>query len=70
MRGYAMRRGMQLAQPQKIWPLLAYLAYAHGQTRQTRPNSRGGGVAEGQPRFDKGGVAITFYFLTVKGRTF
>ena len=29
-----------------------------------------GGVAEGQPRFDKGGVAIFFYFLRVKNRTF
>ena len=28
------------------------------QARQTRPNS--GGVAEGHPRFDKGGVAIIF----------
>ena len=26
------------------------------QARQTRPNSGGGGVAEGQPRFDKGGL--------------
>ena len=38
------------------------------QARQTRPNS--GGVAEGHPRFDKGGVAIFFYFLRVKNRTF
>ena len=38
------------------------------QARQTRSNS--GGVAEGQPRFDKGGVAIIFYFLRVKNRTF
>ena len=38
------------------------------QARQTRPNS--GGVAEGHPRFDKGGVAIIFYFLLVKNRTF
>ena len=38
------------------------------QARQTRPNS--GRVAEGQPRFDKGGVAIFFYFLRVKNRTF
>ena len=38
------------------------------QARQTRPNS--GGVAEGQPRFDKGGVAKNFYFLRVKNRTF
>ena len=28
------------------------------------------GVAEGHPRFDKGGVAIIFYFLRVKNRTF
>ena len=34
------------------------------QARQTRPNS--GGVAEGHLRFDKGGVAIFFYFLRVK----
>ena len=34
------------------------------QVRQTRPNS--GGVAEGQPRFDKGGVAIIFYTLKFK----
>ena len=36
------------------------------QARQTRPNS--GGVAEGQPRFDKGGgVAnfLTFYALKI-----
>ena len=32
--------------------------------RQTRPNSEG--VAEGQPRFDKGGVAIIFYILRLK----
>ena len=38
------------------------------QARQTRPNS--GGVAESQPRFDKGGVAIIFYFFRVKNRTF
>ena len=38
------------------------------QARQTRPNS--GGVAEGQPRFDKGGVAIFFYFLRVKNIAF
>ena len=40
------------------------------QARQTRPNS--GGFAEGHPRFDKGGggVAIIFYFLRVKNRTF
>ena len=38
------------------------------QARQTRPNS--GGVAEGQPRFDKEGVAIIFYSLRVKNRTF
>ena len=30
----------------------------------------GGGVAEGYPRFDKGGVAIIFYFLRVKNGTF
>ena len=31
-----------------------------------------GGVAEGHPRFDKGGggVAIIFYFLRVKNGTF
>ena len=40
------------------------------QARQTRPNSGGGGVAEGDPRFDKGGVANFFYFLRVKNRTF
>ena len=28
------------------------------------------GVAEGQPRFDKGRVAIIFYFLRVKNITF
>ena len=33
------------------------------QARQTRPNS--GGVAEGQSRFDKGGVAIIFYALKI-----
>ena len=38
------------------------------QARQTQPNS--GGVAEGHPRFDKGGVTIIFYFLRVKNRTF
>ena len=35
-----------------------------GQARQTRPNS--GGVAEGHPRFDKGGVAIIFTFYALK----
>ena len=40
----------------------------YNQARQTRPNS--GGVAEGQPRFDKGGVAIIFYFLRVKNIAF
>ena len=45
-----------------------YCFYVH-QARQTRPNS-GGGVAEGHPSFDKGGVAIIFYFLRVKNRTF
>ena len=38
------------------------------QARQTRPNS--GGVTEGHPRFDKGEVAIIFYFLRVKNITF
>ena len=38
------------------------------QARQTWPNS--GGVAEDHPRFDKGGVAIIFYLLRVKNRTF
>ena len=38
------------------------------QARQTRPNS--GGVAEGHPRFDKGGVAIILYFLRVKNVIF
>ena len=43
--------------------------YNYDQARQTRPNS--GGVAEGHPRFDKGGgVAIILYFLRVKNRTF
>ena len=47
-----------------------YLIYclSQHQARQTRPNS--GGVAEGHPRFDKGGVVIIFYFLRVKNRTF
>ena len=40
----------------------------NAQARQTRTKS--GGVAEGHPRFDKGGVAIMFYFLHVKNRTF
>ena len=31
---------------------------------------QGGGVAEGLPRFDKGGVAIIIYLLHVKNRTF
>ena len=39
------------------------------QARQTRPNS--GGVAEGHPRFDKGGgLQYFFYFLRVENRTF
>ena len=38
------------------------------QARQTWQNS--GGVAEGHPRFNKGRVAIIFYFLRVKNRTF
>ena len=29
-----------------------------------------GGVADGHPRFDDGGVAIIFYSLRVKNRTF
>ena len=33
------------------------------QARQTRPNS-GGGVAEGQPRFDKGGGCNNFLLFT------
>ena len=40
----------------------------NSQARQTRPNS--GGVAEGHPRFHKGGVAIIFSFLRVKNITF
>ena len=48
--------------------LLLPLGYCYCQARQTRPNS--GGVAEGHPRFGKGGVAIFFYFLLVKNRTF
>ena len=42
--------------------------FGYKQARQTRLNS--GGVAEGHPRFDKRGVAIIFYFLRVKNRTF
>ena len=38
--------------------------FNHNQARQTRPNS--GGVAEGHPRFDKGGVAIIFTFYALK----
>ena len=38
------------------------------QARQTRSNS--GGVAEGIQDSTKGGVAIFFYFLRVKNRTF
>ena len=36
------------------------------------PNSAnsGGGVAEGWPRFDKGGIAVNFYFLRDKNITF
>ena len=49
-------------------PPLQPTGYASVQARQTRQNS--GGVAEGHPRFDKGGVAIIFYFLRVKNRTF
>ena len=45
-----------------------YFYYYADESRQTRPNS--GGVAEGQPRFDKGWVAIIFYFLRVKNVTF
>ena len=48
-------------------PLYAFI-YIYTQARPTRTNS--GGVAEGHPRFDKGGVAIIFYFLRVKNRTF
>ena len=50
----------------KKWKDQSNISYY--QARQTRPNS--GGVAEGHPRFDKGGVAIIFYFLRVKNRTF
>ena len=45
---------------------LIYYESFHDQARQTRPNS--GGVEEGQPRFDKGGVAIILYFLRGKNR--
>ena len=38
--------------------------HSNRQARQTRPNS--GGVAEGHPRFDKGGVAIIFTFYALK----
>ena len=44
-----------------------FCKYICAQARQTRPNS--GGVAEGHLRFDKV-VAIIFYFLRVKNRTF
>ena len=40
-------------------------------TRRAKLGQIQGGVAEGHPRFDKGGVAIIFfYFLRVKNRTF
>ena len=43
----------------------------NGQWQSGAPNSaKFRGVAEGHPRFDKGGVAIIFYFLRVKNRTF
>ena len=48
--------------------MLYVLIFSFIQARQTRPNS--GGVADGHPRFDKGGVAIIFYFIRVKNRTF
>ena len=48
--------------------IMTKIYVSNTQARQTRPNS--GGVAEGHPRFDKGGVAIIFYFLRVKNRTF
>ena len=36
------------------------------QARQTRPNSGGGGVAEGHPRFDKGGGGVAIIVLLFK----
>ena len=42
-----------------------------GHAQSGAPNSaKFRGVAEDQPRFDKGGVAIIFYFLRVKNITF
>ena len=43
--------------------------YLSKSLRAGAPNSakfRGGGVAEGQPRFDKGRVAIMFTFYALK----
>ena len=59
-------RGARVAASVYMFYVTIYIYY--NQARQTRPNS--GGVAEGHPRFDKGGVAIIFYFLRVKNRTF
>ena len=56
------------AQNLSLTPGASYPRYAtvcdcpYCQARQTRPNS--GGVAEGHPRIDKGGVAIFFLLFT------
>ena len=44
-----------------------FYSFSHApppQARQTQPNS--GGVAEGQPRFDKGGLQYFFTFYALK----
>ena len=55
-----------------IRPQISNLDWILDWTTSGAPNSAKfrGGVAEGHPRFDEGGVAMIFYFLRVKNRTF
>ena len=54
---------------QSLITLSTYPTFHADQVRQTRLNS--GGVAEGHPRFDKGGgLQYFFYFLRVKNNFF
>ena len=57
---------LKLLRPKYSYEVSTSDQYHHA--HQTRPNS--GGVTEGQPRFDKGGVAIFFYLLRVKNIPF
>ena len=53
-----------------VLPLTRKVLFMNLLCRRAKLGQIQGGVAEGQPRFDKGGGCNIFYFLRVKNITF